>query len=45
MSGLPGAHVLLLVPTVPSRERGSAMDLPTEAPNAMAAGRKASTAS
>lgn len=40
MSGLPGAHVLLLVPTAPSREPGSAMDLPTEALNAMAAGKR-----
>lgn len=40
MSGLPGAHVQLLVPTVPSREHGSAMDLPTVALNAMAAGKR-----
>lgn len=40
MNGLPGVHVLVLVPTVPSRERGSAMDHPTEALNAMAAGKR-----
>lgn len=45
MSGQPGARVRLLVPTVPDREQGSAMDLPTAALSAMAAGKRQLTAS
>lgn len=45
MSGLPGAHALLLAPTVPYREHGNAMALPTEALSATAAGKSQPTAS
>lgn len=45
MSGLPGPHALLLAPMAPCREHGSAMDHPTAALSATAAGKSQPTAS
>lgn len=45
MTGLPGAHALLLVPTAPGREHGSATAHLTEALSATAAGKRQPTAS